>query len=140
MHISFLSKMILGATLCALMAVPSAFAGEDSFLVAASKGKKKQAKPVSSGNIQEQLDVFAKNHLKNMNVRCLTTPSSYTEYDTKSLQTSYKPSANAAVQYIGYLHYDEVTYMCSRKKKDCPPSRRERMTELVMYINGKWTY
>ena len=142
-----LIKLVLGTAICALLAFP-AFAGDSSFMVAAAKGKKTQAAPAASaGDIQAQLDTFAKNYLKNMN-DCVSPSKKkqksghggtyYLEYDPNSIRTSYKPSSNPAVQYIGYLHYDEVTYVC--KGNDCKPASRNKLTELIMYVKGKWTY
>lgn len=128
-------RVLLGAALCAALTLP-AYAGDGSFLTAAAKGQKKQAAPApSAADLQAQLDDFGRKHLQNMNKNCIKSSTSRTEYDLKSLKTHYKPSANPAVQYIGYLEYDELTYPCT----SCPP-RRDRMTELIMYVKGRWTY
>lgn len=135
MQRSFFLHLLCSAACCAVLAFP-AFAGDSSLVAAAAKGKKKQAAHTPTpGELQTKLDAFAKDHLQNMNKNCIKSSTSRTEYDLKSLKTHYKPSANPAVQYIGFLEYDEVTYPCS----DCSP-RRDRMTELVMYVKGKWTY
>ena len=143
-----LIRLVFGTAICALLAFP-AFAGESSVMMAAAKGKKTQAAPAASaGDIQAQLDTFAKNYLKNMNDCVSPSKKSkksghggmyYLEYDTNSIRTSYKPSSNPAVQYIGYLHYDEVTYVCTGNN-DCKQASRNKLTELIMYVKGKWTY
>ena len=139
-------RLVLGTAICAVLAFP-AFAGESSLMVAAAKEKKQAAPAASAGDIQAQLDTFAKSYLKNMNDCVSPSKKSkksghggmyYLEYDPNSLRTSYKPSSNPAVQYVGYLHYDEVTYVC--KGDDCKPTDRNKLTELIMYVKGKWTY
>lgn len=71
----------------------------------------------------------------------------YHEIDTKSITCSYKNSSNPSgpVKYIGTLQYAEVTYTCTAPSKAAAEKgpftqRRSPTTELVKYMNGKWSY
>lgn len=162
MQSSYFFRLVLGAALCLAMASP-AFSSEATTLVAASKGKKSQAASTvnhSPAAVQSQLDEFAQKTIASIN-RCVLPSANkkeikrgpgggftarYIEIDPRSVSTSYKASQNTAVQYIGYMNYDEVEYVCNGKTEaaaksgPCTQTRREKLTELVKYVNGKWTY
>lgn len=71
----------------------------------------------------------------------------YHEIDTESITCSYTDSSNpkGPVKYIGMLKYSEVKYVCtapSRAEAEKGPftPQRSTTTELVKYVNGKWSY
>ncbi len=136
---------------------------------APAKGKaapvKKSAQapvPVAAADpekLQQDLDVFAKSCVVNMNnqikpgirTKQLTkTPEGfqahYIAVDPDSLSTSFSPSEHKIVPYIGRMMYHEVEYVCMGKtEKEALAGpfnevNRRPMTELIKYMKGKWTY
>lgn len=137
-----LTRTVLFTALCLALATP-AFAAE------------------SHEKVQKKLDEFARTTIASLN-RCVMPSSGkkeftkngdgtysgrYVEIDPQSISTSYKkPEKSSAVQYIGYMRYTEVEYVCKGKTKaeadkgPCTPTRKESLTELIKYVKGKWTY
>lgn len=152
---------LLGTILC-LVATCPAFSASEASLVASKKTKASTATTDNSpAALQQKLEEFAQKTIASIN-RCVIPSSSkkeitsngngsftarYIEIDPKSISTSYKPSENSSVvKYIGYMNYQEVEYTCTASSKTAAsqgpftPIRREQMTELIKYVNGKWTY
>ena len=76
-----------------------------------------------------------------------TFTATYCEIDPQSLSGSFKNAVNpkSPVKYIGTLTYAEVTYSCTAKSKKAAQegpftASRVMTTELVKYVNGKWSY
>ena len=71
----------------------------------------------------------------------------YHEIDPQSITCTYKDSSNpkGPVKYIGTLNYSEVKYVCTAPSKAEAlkgpfVAHRTNTTELVKYVNGKWSY
>ncbi len=129
--------------------------------VKVQKGKKSDVADDSPAAVQGKLDEFARNTIASIN-RCVLPSSGkkeitqnsngsytarYIEIDPKSIATSYKPATNpGVVTYIGYMYYDEAEYTCTANSKASAAQgpfqlrRKERLTELIKYVKGKWTY
>ncbi len=170
-----LRSLLLGAALSLLLVAP-ALAAEVKPAPNAKPAAKAAAKPkakatskkaasksttTNSADLQARLDEFARNTVASMN-RCVlpscdkkevrqnadgTFTARYIEIDPKSIETSYKkPENSKIVNYIGYMNYAEIEYVCTAGTKNAAlagpftPARREHMTELVKYMKGKWTY
>jgi hypothetical protein len=125
-------------------------------------GAKKPAAPANSPEaLQKGLDDFAKSTIATLNRVAIHSAhkkeivknadgsftARYVEIDPNSIRTSYKkPEQPGPVTYIGYMSYNEVEYHCTaptRAAADKGPfavSNSKRLTELVKYLNGKWTY
>lgn len=76
-----------------------------------------------------------------------TWTARYTEIDVNSIQTSVAiPADTKFVQYVGYMRYVDVEYLCTADTKqaalDGPfkVNAKESMTELVKCQKGKWGY
>ncbi|MDL2267327.1 hypothetical protein LJC46_04995 [Desulfovibrio sp. OttesenSCG-928-G15] len=75
-----------------------------------------------------------------------TYTAEYMSADPNSVSGSVKPAVNPGpVKYIGYLRYSEIRHISKGKTKAeakkgpfTPVSKIT--TELVKYMNGKWTY
>ena len=152
--------VLLGTVLCLTLVGPMCTSADAAQVVASKKGK---SAPVDSSpaGVQRGLDEFAQRTIASIN-RCVLPSSGkkeitsngngsftarYIEIDPKSVNTSYKPAENSSVvTYIGYMNYQEVEYTCTAASKAAAakgpftPIRREQMTELIKYVNGKWTY
>ena len=150
---------LLGTVLCLTLAGPLCVSADAAQVVASKKSK--SAPVASPGAVQHGLDEFAQKTIASIN-RCVLPSSGkkeitsngngsftarYIEIDPKSVSTSYKPAENSSVvTYIGYMNYQEVEYTCTASSKAAAakgpftPIRREQMTELIKYVNGKWTY
>jgi hypothetical protein len=148
-------RIVLGLALCLALAA-QVQAADDSLLLASGKSKKAASSPA---DIQSKLDDFAKKTIDSIN-RCVLPSKAkkeikpaadgyaarYLEIDPRSVRTTYKVSSSTVVSHIGYMNYDEVEYICTGKNAraaaaaPCSPIRRQRMTELVKYVNGQWTY
>jgi hypothetical protein len=138
--------------------VAQAQAADTPLLLAAAK-KAKAGASAPAGDVQAQLDAFAQRTIASIN-RCVIPSKAkkevtnsggkytarYVEIDPASVRTSYKSSTSSVVSYIGYMNYEEVEYVCTGSSAKaansgpCVPLRREKMTELVKYVNGDWTY
>lgn len=136
--------------LCCVLATPALAAAKSSAGAAASPEV-----------LQKGLDEFASTTIKTLN-RCVVPSSGkkeitknadgtftarYIEIEPKSVNTSYKKPQNPGpVTYIGYMRYEEIEYCCTAPSKAAAakgpftPTRRQNMTELIKYVNGKWTY
>lgn len=71
----------------------------------------------------------------------------YHEIDPQSITCTYRDSSNpnGPVKYIGTLNYSEVKYVCTAPTRAAAEKGpfvqyRTNTTELVKYVNGKWTY
>ncbi|MDR0826951.1 MAG: hypothetical protein LBN33_03610 [Desulfovibrio sp.] len=126
---------------------------------AAAEGKA----PASSldETLKRKLDEFAQKTIESINRHILpserkkevkkngdgTFVARYIAVDPTSIATSFKKSdGGGPVQYIGYMSYTEKEYHCIAPSKAAaekgPFTLRssEGMTELVKYVNGRWTY
>lgn len=112
--------------------------------------------------LQKNLNEFASKTIESIN-RCVLPSQGKKEFtrngdgsysaryiaiNPKSISTSFKKpeKVTGGVTYIGYMRYEEVEYVCSGKTKadadkgPCNPRTSQQLTELVKYVNGKWTY
>lgn len=72
----------------------------------------------------------------------------YIAIDPRSVNVSISKPSNmsGAVKYIGYMRYCENELSCTASTKAAAekgpfkPTRTENLTELVKYVNGKWSY
>lgn len=71
----------------------------------------------------------------------------YTEVDVTTLNTSVRvPEDQRYVQYVGYMRYVDVEYVCKAASKEAALAgpfqvkSKEGLTELVKCMNGKWGY
>jgi len=154
-------RVLLGAILCLAVTGPAFSASEGLVASKRSKASTAAATDSSPAALQQKLEEFAQKTIASIN-RCVLPSASkkeitsngngsftarYIEIDPKSVSTSYKPSENSSVvKYIGYMNYQEVEYTSTASSKSAAaqgpftPIRREQMTELIKYVNGKWTY
>lgn len=120
--------------------------------------------PVNGGSsdpVQNKLDEFAKTTITSLN-RCVVPSAGkkavtqnsdgsftarYIAIDPNSIRTSYKkPDKAGPVTYIGYMNYTESEYQCTAASKAAAengpftPKNSKMLTELIKYLNGKWTY
>lgn len=107
------------------------------------------------------LRVFANNALEKMNRLVIpskgkkeirqngngTWTARYTEIDVNSIQTSVAvPADTKFVQYVGYMRYVDVEYICTADTKQAAlngpfkVNSKESLTELVKCQKGKWGY
>lgn len=155
-------RFLFGAALCLFITVPG-FVTDASAAAAAKKDTvQASAKATESPEVlQKKLLEFGESVAASFN-RCVmpseakkkveknadgTYTATYVGIDPKSLSASYKQAIDpkSPVKYIGTLNYDEVTYTCTAKTKADAgkgpfKNARVRTTELVKYVNGKWTY
>jgi hypothetical protein len=117
--------------------------------------------PSAEDQVQQKLDVFARQTISSINRAVLPSASKkevvqnadgtftarYIEVDPSTIVTSYRtPEDNKSVAYIGYMDYVEIEYVCTAKdRKDALSGpftvrRRAPLTELIKYVRGKWTY
>lgn len=77
-----------------------------------------------------------------------TFTATYREMDPKSFQTSFSAPKSSnppkGLQYIATIHYDEVDWRCTAPNKAAAQkgpftASRQRTTEWIKYLNGKWT-
>jgi hypothetical protein len=71
----------------------------------------------------------------------------YIAIDPRSIKVSVTKATNpGVVKYIGYMRYSENEYACTAPSKAAASKgpflvqRSENLTELVKYLNGKWSY
>ena len=127
---------------------------------AEAKGKAKKATKLSEEDANKELHSFATNALEKMNR--LSIPSKkkedvvktpqgwmakYVEIYVNTLQTSVAiPADTKIVDYVGYMRYVEVEYVCLAESKDAAlngtfkANIKTPMTELVKCVKGKWGY
>lgn len=111
--------------------------------------------------IQKGLETFADSTIASLN-RCVipsvtkkeikknadgTFTARYIAIDPNSIRTSYKkPEKDGPVTYIGYMSYNESEYHCTAatkaeaEKGNFAPRNTKMLTELIKFMNGKWTY
>ena len=145
--------------LCLALASPALAA--DAGKKAKAPASKKSSASQSPEVIQKQLDEFASNTIKTLN-RCVIPSATkkeitknadgsftarYIAIDPGSVSCSYKtPDKPGPVTYIGYMRYSEIEYHCTAPTKSAAdkgtfaPKNTKMLTELVKYVNGKWTY
>ena len=162
---SFFGRLALALVLILAMAAPAIAADNSAKSAkkpAASKTSKAKPAADTPEAVQAKLDQFAKTTIATLN-RCVvpsagkkavtqnsdgTYTARYIEINPATLTTSYKKPENAGgpLTYIGTMRYEEIEYQCTASSKDgalngpFAPKKREMMTELIKYINGKWTY
>ena len=153
--------------LCALIGIKPAGAAEvpaRNPAAATTATKKNTAKAPQQAadtpeKLQRELDAFAYNSVAAMNKHIKPGINSkdvsatgngftarYLAVDSDSVTTSYSPSDNKVVKYIGRIMYHEVEYACTaptRAQALAGPFsevNRSAMTELIKHMKGKWTY
>jgi hypothetical protein len=157
MNMHHVFRLLCSFALCLALAAPALALDASPRL---ASGQSKKVASASHTDIQAKLDAFAKKTVASIN-RCVMPskakkeikPGSgggymarYVEIDPRSVRTSFKVSSSSVVSHIGYLNYDEVEYICTganakaAASAPCSPIRRQRMTELVKFVNGQWTY
>ena len=128
----------------------------------AAAGKKSAAPAAETPeNLKARLEEFGKKVaesfnrtvLPSINKKEVTTNSGggftarYLAIDPQSIRVSFKPAIDpkSPVKYIGTLNYAEMTFTCTAPTRDAAlkgpfSASRTMTTELVKYVNGKWTY
>ncbi len=121
---------------------------------------KPKAEEEDQAAIQRGLDEFAKTAALSMNKNLRPSEkfkqvekcpegyrASYLAVDTASMNTSYNaPESSKTVSYVGRMVYHEVEYVCIAPTKEDAlkgpfvENKREKVTELIKYMKGKWTY
>ncbi len=130
-----------------------------------AKSKKAEA-PVAKGAetgdaLNNRLQAFAQSTIASINRNIMPSAKKkqvtqnadgsytcrYIAVDNSNVQTSYKkPESSTAITYVGKMTYEEVEYSCTAPSSAAAmagpftEARRESMTELVKYVDGKWTY
>lgn len=154
------TRVVFGALICLLLSAPAL----TTEALAASKKQAPPAQTAASENpedLNRRLVEFGKTiaesynrcALPNINKKAVsangdgTFTAHYMAIDPQSIRGSHKPSINpqSPVKYIGTLNYDEVKYSCTAKSKADAlkgpfSGSRTPTTELVKYMNGKWSY
>lgn len=121
----------------------------------------RQKAEASPEDIQKQFEAFALETVGKLNRHALPSlgkkevkqnadgsfTARYIEIDPASIKTSYKkPETPGGVTYLGYMSYNEAEYACtaaSKAEAEKGPfsvKRAKMLTEIVKYVNGKWTY
>ena len=145
-------RALLGAALCLALGTGIALTSSTAAIAA---GESQEA-------VQKKLDSFVQQYAASFN-RCVvpskakmavtknpdgTFTATYREMDPKSFQTSFSTPKGAnppkGLQYIATIHYDEVDWRCTAPSKTDAVkgpfnASRQRTTEWIKYLNGKWT-
>ncbi|MDL2317270.1 hypothetical protein LJC59_09435 [Desulfovibrio sp. OttesenSCG-928-A18] len=154
--INLFSRMLLVPVFCLLLTLPTLAGASDQGILLAA------AASASPETLQRDLDDFAQRTIASIN-RCIlpsegkkevtrngdgSYTARYIAINPKSVSTSYKKPDKVVggVTYIGYMRYDEIEYSCTAKSKaeaergPFTVKRSENLTELIKYVNGKWSY
>jgi hypothetical protein len=158
------ARLLFSAALCLLLIAPAvpALSADAKPKAPAAAGKKSAAPAAETPeNLKARLEEFGKTVaesynrtvLHNITKKEVTNTSgggftaSYQAIDPQSIKGSFVPATNpkSPVKYIGTLTYAEMTYTCTAPTREAAlkgpfTASRTMTTELVKYVNGKWTY
>jgi hypothetical protein len=158
------TRLLFSAALCLLLTAPAVPASSaDAKPKAPAAAGKKSAAPAAETpeNLKARLEEFGKTVAESFNRTVLPSinkkevtknsgggfTARYLAIDPQSINVSFKPAVNpkSPVKYIGTLNYAEMTYTCTAPTRDAAlkgpfTASRTMTTELVKYVNGKWTY
>ena len=153
------TRVLFCAVISLLLATVPAFHADAK--APAGSGKKSATKADNPETLKKKLEDFGKGIAESYN-RCVlpninkkevtkndngTFTAKYQAIDPQSIEASFKPAIDpkSPVKYIGTLLYAEVTYTCTAPTREEAlkgpfAGSRAMTTELVKYVNGKWSY
>ncbi len=149
------------ASLCLIIcaSITFTFSAPTQSVAAAKKAAAKAAETPDAVNAK--LTTFGKSTISAINSCILPSQKSkevkvnkdgsytarYIAVDESTLKVSHKkPESSKAIQYVGFLSYHEVEYVCTAKTREAAlkgpftEARRQPLQELVKYMKGKWSY